>query len=102
MIQYVQSKEECRTLMICRYFGDEVKPCGQCDYCTRKNAGKADPSAILKKLRELLTPGPMLPAELMEQLEVEKNDARKLIDFLIAEGKLSVTGEGKVMIHKGL
>ncbi len=37
MLKYVKSRE-CRSLYICRYFGEEnTAPCGQCDNCLNKN-----------------------------------------------------------------
>jgi len=102
MKKYVENGDECRTRLLCRYFGDEVQDCGICDHCTRRKRSGVEPGDLLAVLKNLLAAGPIAAAELMEQLPGDGKDAEKLIDYLIAEGKLDLTNEGKLMMRKGL
>ena len=41
MIAFVTNDEECRSIQLLRYFDEEnVKPCGHCDVCLKKNRMK--------------------------------------------------------------
>lgn len=47
MLRYVESKDECRTRILLRYFGENLSDnCGQCDICQRFKEKKLKPSML--------------------------------------------------------
>lgn len=52
MIDYISSKEKCRSVMLLRYFGEESKPCGKCDICLENRPSSPTPQAALEEIKE--------------------------------------------------
>lgn len=43
MIDFADSDERCRSVMLLDYFGEESSPCGKCDVCRKKADGSNKP-----------------------------------------------------------
>ena len=100
---YLDDNGICRTKKICTYFGDEIKnDCGICDVCRKKRTdaltGKKF-DEILERIRISLAAGINNPEELESSFPNESiEDLRKVMNLLFAEGKLVVSGEGKIIL----
>jgi ATP-dependent DNA helicase RecQ len=101
MVAYVQT-ERCRSQFINEYFGDaKTPPCRICDNCRRTKAAEINQeefNAIAASITTRLRQAPLRPHELLEQLPgVPKEKARRVLDFLQAEQKISVNGQGQMI-----
>jgi ATP-dependent DNA helicase RecQ len=57
MINYAESENRCRSVMLLNYFGEDSDNCGICDVC-RKRIGEeqsVDPNSIIEKIKEILS-----------------------------------------------
>ena len=92
MIAYAGEKHKCRSTIIREYFGDgEVKPCGICDNCLKKQnealaTNMHDLSVTL--LRSL--PHSAETNALKKLLGTGEKNVMLLIDFLLAEERIVV------------
>ena len=103
MIHYMEEKNECRSKLICAYFGDpEVAQCGICDYCMNiqhKNISEDQFRMITERIEQLLMNNSLMPGQLMEHLQdIRAPDSKKIIDHLLAEGKLWVQKDGSLKL----
>lgn len=100
---YLDKKEECRSKIICNYFGDTTaSDCGICDQCVKKNKKQIGGeqfdqlvTLIRQKIKEGNTTPLTLRSSIPEDLEEEVNE---LIRFLEAEGKLVLDPDGKLTL----
>ncbi|MGX1640173.1 RecQ family ATP-dependent DNA helicase [Sphingobacterium sp. NPDC055431] len=82
---YLDSKD-CRSLSLQHYFGEEAKePCGVCDLCVVREHKSGLAESIEKKIQFLLLAKPMLLHDLIEAIEIGKDEdrlkvLRKLLD----------------------
>ena len=103
MIHYMEEKNECRSKLICEYFGDHgVAQCGICDYCMNiqhKNISEDQFRMITERIEQLLMNNSLMPGQLMEHLQdIIATDSKKIIDHLLAEGKLWVQKDGSLKL----
>ncbi len=100
MAGYADEKLDCRTKYICRYFGDIVKnDCGICDNCIKKNkagAGKKEFEKIAEELNEQLNKNDLLLKDIPATIPGNPDTIHKVISYLINEGKIRFTEEGKL------
>ncbi len=100
MANYVEDRSSCRTSFICHYFGDtKVGECGQCDFCTRKKKkqlSKKGFESIIEKISLYLGERSMYPHELMKNFPDSGEELENVIKFLLDEGKMAMTREGKL------
>jgi ATP-dependent DNA helicase RecQ len=102
MIEYAKT-ETCRSAFIGRYFGDqEITACGNCDCCInkanavyRENNFKTD----VQKIIQLLKHESFTQEEIILASGVEKTAAKKILQTLMAEEKISVDLMGKVRLR---
>jgi ATP-dependent DNA helicase RecQ len=64
-IKEYANREECRQIQLCRYFGEKISPCGNCDICL-------DAGQNVKRSKFILA----------EQIKVQKREEKKKYDFL--------------------
>lgn len=67
IINYVESKNQCRITRILEYFGERnFEDCGHCDYCLEKKRrlSKSDHNRIRELVHYELSKGPKLPEEI--------------------------------------
>jgi len=41
IVQYIDTENMCRQIVICNYFGDKILPCGKCDICLEQKQDKS-------------------------------------------------------------
>ena len=100
MLAYLNNEEECRSVVIQRYFGDNLaKPCGICDYClaARKQA-KSSAEDLHSQILRLLIESPMAPRELARIIKSEPANVAAEIEKLREEQKISTSPDGKLII----
>ena len=112
MRAYAADTETCRSAFLERYFGEkEPRDCGVCDCClarkrearrAERGNGDDDPAAegLREELLSLLAAEPLSPAELARRCRRSPETAAAAIDALLAEGKISLTEEGKLTIKR--
>jgi ATP-dependent DNA helicase RecQ len=100
MAGYVNGKDVCLTRYICDYFGDTVAAdCGICDNCIRKNkagTGRKEFESIVQALHEQLKKTDLLPKEILTSVPGDPDTIHEVIGYLINEGKIRMTEEGKL------
>ena len=73
---YLDAKE-CRSLSLQHYFGeDAIEPCGVCDLCVVRQHKSGISESIEKKIQYLLLEKPMKLHDLIEAIEIGKDDDR--------------------------
>ncbi len=102
MLGYI-STTNCRSTFIARYFGEDApEDCGICDQCLRSKQPKlnSDQFALIYKTVIERTHQQSIPvASLFDHFpEIHSSQLRKVIDFIQAEGRLGVDGEGNVRV----
>ena len=102
MIAYLHT-DRCRSREINEYFGDAAtRPCGICDVCLRTKSPeltKEEFESIAHSITHCLQKTPLHLHELMQQLEgIQKEKARRVLNFLQAEQKIWVNGQGQIAI----
>jgi ATP-dependent DNA helicase RecQ len=101
MIHYLEDKNTCRSKLICAYFGDPgTDNCGICDYCVslvNQKITEEKYRLVTIRIQEMLGNSSLQPAQLMDRLgDLNATDSKKIIDHLLAEGKLRVKKDGSI------
>ena len=100
MLRYSTSTEECRSLILQRYFGDtEATECGICDICLAKRRNKHSQEEQLKQtILSLLRQQQMDVRELCRNIASEPERIAQVVDKLKEEEKISASISGKLII----
>jgi ATP-dependent DNA helicase RecQ len=100
MISYTSNTEECRSVIIQRYFGDsEAQPCGICDICLAKRKQlKESAKTLCDTILARLQKESMSAREICHQTKAAPDDVAKAIDKLKDENKISVDSDDKLTI----
>ncbi|WP_458410283.1 RecQ family ATP-dependent DNA helicase [Bacteroides congonensis] len=105
MEEYVTSEDVCRSRMLLRYFGEKNEHnCGQCDVCISHRATDATLSEdsfeeLKQQITELLAQKPLLPVEIANKMEAERERVAEVIHHLLEEGALKMQ-DGMIHISK--
>ena len=104
MLRYTLSTDICRSRIIEEYFGErEAKDCGICDICLAKrkrNEVSNNVQSIDNKIIALLGERDMAIKDVVASIGGESAKIATRIDYLISEGKISVSLSGKLKINK--
>jgi ATP-dependent DNA helicase RecQ len=90
MIEYFESENRCRQVMLLNYFGEESDNCGICDVCRKKN-GKgqnAETDSVIEKIREILLEKKVDAGELVQLSGFPQEDTVKAIRQLLDNNKI--------------
>ncbi|MEO5781799.1 MAG: ATP-dependent DNA helicase RecQ [Ginsengibacter sp.] len=103
MLDYINTKA-CRSKAIANYFNDvSVKPCGVCDNCINEKAiviSKTEFENIVEQIKKL-TNVPVASNVLLQNLNMfKKEKVWKVLNYLQAENKVSISLEGLVVTTK--
>ena len=105
MEEYVTSENVCRSRMLLRYFGEKNEHnCGQCDVCIGHRATDVTLSEdsfeeLKQQITELLAQKPLLPVEIANKIEAERERVAEVIHHLLEEGALKMQ-DGMIHISK--
>ena len=102
MLSYAMNEQECRSVVIQRYFGDdEAVPCGVCDVClANKRRLKSEKADLTATILQLLEREPMTTRELCREIKVEPAVIASTIEQMQEDGKISSAISGKLIINK--
>jgi ATP-dependent DNA helicase RecQ len=103
MVGYIRT-DRCRSQFLNEYFGDAATPpCGICDTCLRTKTSSlstAEFNAITTAITTCLRQAPLHAHELLQQLPgISKEKARRVLDFLQAEQKIGINGQGQMTLN---
>lgn len=98
MLRYATSENECRSVIIERYFGSkDAVPCGVCDVClSRRQRGKYD--NLEENILNLLKDSELSVKEVVSHFALKDSVVVEQIDKMCHEGKISITSGGKLKI----
>jgi ATP-dependent DNA helicase RecQ len=100
LIEYVQNTGECRSRLLAAYFGSPaVKPCGICDNCINQQALIIPPEtfdALVQTITAAAAQQTPLNDLLKNRGHLGKQQLWKVLNYLLGEEKVVVTGEGNL------
>ena len=104
MEEYVTTENICRSRMLLRYFGEKNEHnCKQCDVCLSHHANNHLSETSFEELKRqvlfILNKKKLTPADIANQVDAEKEDIGKVIQYLLEEGVLKIE-EGMIYISK--
>jgi ATP-dependent DNA helicase RecQ len=101
MLSYVVQSEECRSVVIERYFGDvDAKPCGVCDVCLSRRRRERASEAQDERLLQLIAEGAMSVKEVVAAIGGNAEAIVERIDKMVRLGKISISVDGKLKINE--
>ena len=97
MIDYLENRTDCRTVLLGNYFGDtDVAPCGICDTC-RKHQKRTKTNNPLAQIEQALAQGAVSPQQLWQRLpELDPGELNESIRYLLESGQIAWTPEGNI------
>lgn len=99
MLHYATT-DECRSLMIRRYFGETVdQPCGVCDVCLKNRRRATGPHDLEQEILTRLGSEPMSIRELTSTLRRDPNLILETVTDLLHHGKIKEREDGKLQIN---
>ena len=99
MLHYATT-DECRSLMIRRYFGETVdQPCGVCDICLKNKRHTTATPNLMQKILTQLDSEPMSVRDLIATLHHNPSDILETITDLLHKGKIKEEEDGKLQIN---
>ena len=95
MIKYATSNNNCRSRMLLRYFGEKNEHnCEQCDTCIEKkrklSVNAPNFETIKQQIIELLSNESLTPADIIQRLDINKNQASTVLKYMIDEEELFI------------
>lgn len=101
MVRFISSKEQCRTQLLCDYFGDKVEVCGICDVCRqqKKSADKQLAATVEERIKKLLQKTARPATELRGAFaEEEHPHFLQVLSAMEAEGLVYIDAEGRIAL----
>jgi ATP-dependent DNA helicase RecQ len=107
MIDYVKCQSRCRSKMIGNYFNDlKIIPCGICDNCINEKQLKITRTEfenIIDIIDKVLLKNALSMDQLLKSFApARKNKVWKVVNYLQAEDKLSITEQGYITKKKAI
>ena len=102
ILSYVKNTTSCRSKLIATYFNAAtIKACGVCDNCINEKAlsiSKEEFELISSAVLQLVKDAPVPVKDIQQQLKnVKKEKLWKVINYLLAENKITSDKEGNVV-----
>ena len=99
MLHYATT-DECRSLMIRRYFGETVdQPCGVCDVCLKNRRRATGPHDLEQEILTRLGSEPMSIRKLTSTLRRDPNLILETVTDLLHHGKIKEREDVKLQIN---
>ncbi|MBI5010471.1 MAG: RecQ family ATP-dependent DNA helicase [Bacteroidia bacterium] len=99
MIDYAESENRCRSVMLLDYFGEESDRCGICDVCRKRNEldlSKYEFDLILNEVKKVLSSRKVDAIELVKLTGYPEDKAVKVIRWLLDHNKIRQDQEMKL------
>ena len=91
MVDYAESANRCRAVMLLDYFGEESDRCGTCDICRERNEldlSKYEFDIILEEVKNILSRQSPDPEELVKLVMQPEEKVIKVIRWLLDHNKI--------------
>lgn len=91
MIDYAESKNRCRSVILLDYFGEESDRCGICDVCRERNElelSKYEFDLILEEIKSILAEKGPDSEELVKMISYPEEKVIKVIRWLLDHNKI--------------
>jgi ATP-dependent DNA helicase RecQ len=91
MIDYAESKNRCRSVILLDYFGEESDRCGTCDVCRERNEldlSKYEFDLILESIKGILEEQKPDPEELVKMIDYTEEKVIKVLRWLLDHNKI--------------
>lgn len=91
MIDYAESNNRCRSVMLLDYFGEESDRCGTCDVCRERNEldlSKYEFDIILEEIKSILAEKNPDSGELVGMISYPEEKVIKVIRWLLDHNKI--------------
>ncbi len=99
MIDYAESKNRCRSVILLDYFGEESDRCGICDVCRERNEldlSKYEFDLILEEIKTILTSKNPDAEELVKMIAYPEDKTIKVLRWLLDHDKIVKDREYKL------
>ncbi len=99
MIDYAESKNRCRSVILLDYFGEESDRCGTCDVCRERNEldlSKYEFDMILEEIKANLSDRRPDAEELVKMISYPENKVIKVLRWLLDHNKIVRDGDYKL------
>ena len=98
MIEYAESENRCRSVMLLNYFGEESDNCGICDICRKRISEEqnTDLDSVIEKIKEILLNNKVDAEELVQLSGLPEADAIKTIRQLLDNNIIAKDGNMKL------
>ncbi len=105
MMNYVESKTKCRSVMLLSYFGEtDSYRCGICDFCLERNKlelSNLEFENVTGQVKDILARNPLSLSELVDAVKNSSEDKTiKVIQWLIDNEKIIQDGHHKLNWHR--
>ncbi len=102
ILKYVKNRKECRTRQLLSYFGEKNESaCGNCDVCLHNTPKSSkDLKTLDSDILALLQKQAVSSQGLVESLGQERDIILKELQFLLEEGKITITPNNEYKVHK--
>ncbi|NND64300.1 MAG: RecQ family ATP-dependent DNA helicase [Flavobacteriaceae bacterium] len=96
VLDYLNNKEECRSIQLVRYFGEELKQkCGLCDYCVSIDAKEVNVEDISEEIINLLRETTMNSREIAQHINHPEKTIIETLRLLLDAGKIKLNQANK-------
>jgi len=99
MIDYAESQNRCRSVMLLDYFGEESDRCGICDVCRDRNEldlSKYEFDLILEEIKTILEEQKPDPEELVKMINHPEEKVIKVLRWLMDHNKIIQDNDHKL------
>lgn len=101
MVNYATENHKCRSMILLRYFNEEMKHrCGVCDYCRKRNKldlNDIEFENIMDSICKLLARETLSDEELLKQLQVKHDDkALAVINWMLDHEMIHINSSNKL------
>jgi ATP-dependent DNA helicase RecQ len=99
MIEYAESENRCRSVILLHYFGEESDRCGICDVCRKRNEldlSKYEFDLILEEIKRVLTTQSTDAVELIKLVGYPEEKTLKVIRWLLDHNKMVADDDRKL------
>jgi len=99
MLEYAESQNRCRSVMLLEYFGEVADRCGNCDVCRKRNElelSKYEFDLILEEIKLVLSKEYPDARELVRKINYPEQKVIKVLQWLLDNNKIKQNEDMKL------